>query len=246
MRGPTGERPGQQPPAEPDLVGDVEPVRVHHDRGVDALQGSVAGQDLLARVPLLGGRAEQHHPAGGRVARGHDLVQCEERADAGRRDDIVAAGVADAGQRVVLGADRDGRAGRVADLGPERRRHPVRAQLRLDAVPCQHLDQRRRAAVLLEGGLGMLVQPPHDLGELRLQPLCRPLDRGDGARRARRRRAARSRPAGGVRAARGSRAGQRLPPPGGLGDQVVEVGGAGRGGAAHAVHRMEQTGSGSR
>jgi hypothetical protein len=63
-----GEDPGQQTAAEPDLVGDVEPVRVHHDRGVDSLQGSVARQDLLAGVSLLGGRTEQHHPPGGRVA----------------------------------------------------------------------------------------------------------------------------------------------------------------------------------
>ena len=62
-------------------------------------------------------------------------------------DQVVAAGVADAGQRVVLGEQRHAGAARAAELGGEGRLEPVGA--RLDAQPAfaqRGYEQRRRLA----------------------------------------------------------------------------------------------------
>ncbi|GAA1177155.1 hypothetical protein GCM10009584_18290 [Ornithinimicrobium humiphilum] len=61
------EKVGQEAATEPHLVGQVVAVGVHHDRGVDVVEGAAAGHELLAGVALLGGRAEEHDPAGHRT-----------------------------------------------------------------------------------------------------------------------------------------------------------------------------------
>src|SRR5690606_669457 len=79
---------------------DVVRERVEHDHGIDVVEHTGAGELLLAAAALLGGGADQRqpaaealvHPGGG-----------EEPTDGGGADDVVAARVADPGQRVVLG-----------------------------------------------------------------------------------------------------------------------------------------------
>ena len=77
---------------------------VHHQRGVDAVERAPPRHQLLAAAALLGGRAEHAHAPGQLAA---ERRERERRADAGGRDQVVAAGVADLRQRVVLGEQRD-------------------------------------------------------------------------------------------------------------------------------------------
>ncbi|WP_431831702.1 hypothetical protein [Brachybacterium epidermidis] len=83
----------------------------------------------------------------------------------------MAAAVADAGQGVVLGENRDGRrVGRsgalAADLGADRRVQAVHAELGVDAVALEDPHDRGGGAVLLEGDLGMLGEVDHQVDEL--------------------------------------------------------------------------------
>ena len=85
-----------------------------HHRRVDAVERAFARHHLLAAEAFLRRRAEIAHAAG------QSPVQLRQRhrgAKARRRDDVVAAGMADAGQRVIFGEDRDGRAAVLAELG---------------------------------------------------------------------------------------------------------------------------------
>ena len=86
---------------------DLRPVRgVDHHRGVDALEQAIVDHDLLAGEILLRGRAYEHDLAAPLIAgRG----QGDRGADPGRGDQVVAAAVAQAAERVVFREDRDGR-----------------------------------------------------------------------------------------------------------------------------------------
>ena len=75
---------------------------VDHHRGVHVVEEAGVDQVDLAAAALLGGRAEQRH---GQVELVGDGGQPDGRAQRGRGDDVVAAGVAHVGQRVVLGAE---------------------------------------------------------------------------------------------------------------------------------------------
>ena len=136
-------------------AGDDDRIDHVHGRGMDHHGGvrvreraPLQEQDLAARVAdFFRGRAEdadgQPHVVGhfGRGERG---------ADRGRGDDVVAAGVADAGQAVIFGANRDvqrpaarprhERGGQVVHPGPdvetglvERLRQPSRGFLLFEA-----------------------------------------------------------------------------------------------------------------
>ena len=93
---------------------------VEEQRRVDALEQAVLDHELLAAAPLLGRRAEEHDLA-------RDLVgqrgQADRRADAARGHRVVAAAVAEPGQRVVLGED--------ARSAARRRRRPPRRVARI-------------------------------------------------------------------------------------------------------------------
>jgi hypothetical protein len=84
----------------------VEGRRMNHQRQVELVErAALEHQDLSAGVADLFGRsAENVH---GQIERVGDGGQPDCRADGGRRDDVVAAGVPDAGQAVVLGAQPD-------------------------------------------------------------------------------------------------------------------------------------------
>jgi hypothetical protein len=95
--------------------GDEIHVRgVDHHGGVGTREGAVAGHHFLAAMGLFGGGAEVAHGAGQTSA---ELGQGQRRAVADGGDDVVAAGMADAGQGVVFRQDRHGRSFAVAELG---------------------------------------------------------------------------------------------------------------------------------
>ena len=77
---------------------------VDHHRGVHAVEVAGVDQVDLAAAALLRGRAQQHD---GEVELVGDRGQPDGGAERRRGDDVVAAGVADVGQRVVLRAQRD-------------------------------------------------------------------------------------------------------------------------------------------
>ena len=136
-------------------AGGLEPVLgpgVDHHRGVGAVERAALEQEDLAPAALLGRRAEHRD-------RQPDVVghrgQGHARADGGGGDEVVAAGVAHAGQRVVLGADHDGQGART---GPSRAARWAGRRRR--ARPRSRPRRARRppgaaARVLLEAELGL-------------------------------------------------------------------------------------------
>lgn len=77
-----------------------------HEAGRGAVVRPRADEVQLPAAALLRGRAQQPHPAGltGRLER---VDEADEGGQAGGRDQVVPAGVADAGQRIVLGVEDD-------------------------------------------------------------------------------------------------------------------------------------------
>src|SRR3954470_2631534 len=75
-----------------------------HQRAVDVLEHALFDHDDLAAAALLGRCADDADPD-------TELIRNGRQRDTGpnrrRRNDVVAAGVADLWQRVVLGNDRD-------------------------------------------------------------------------------------------------------------------------------------------
>ena len=91
-------------PREHRRLGGVDRRRMHHERGVNPGEGAALQEQDLAAAALLGGRPDD---ADGQA----DVVRDPRRRDGGterdRRDDVVPARVAHAGQRVVLGTERE-------------------------------------------------------------------------------------------------------------------------------------------
>ena len=86
---------------------------MRHECRVDAVERTRTGQQLLSVAALLRGRAEEDYTAGhGPGVRASRGTEGEERPRGGRGDEVVAARVSDAGQRVVLGEEGDRRSGR--------------------------------------------------------------------------------------------------------------------------------------
>ena len=90
---------------------------MEHHGGVDAGEGPGLEELDLAPAALLGGRADELDRPDDGVALPR---QGEEGAERPRRDEVVPAGVADLGQRVVLGEDGDPRPRAAADAGADR------------------------------------------------------------------------------------------------------------------------------
>src|SRR2546427_202317 len=104
----------------------------------------------FAMIPWA--RAARERERAERHGQGHP------RACARGRDDVVAAGVADAGQRVVLGHDRDRRSGPSAvDRRAERRGEPAHGALDPGAVLGEELGEPRVRLLFLERELRMVV-----------------------------------------------------------------------------------------
>src|SRR5262252_8113895 len=87
---------------------------MHHHRGVATVERTLPCHDLLAAEAFLCRRAEVADAAGKPRA---ELGERDGSAKSAGRDDVVAAGVADAGQGVVFGEDRDVWTGVLAELG---------------------------------------------------------------------------------------------------------------------------------
>ena len=91
--------------------------RVDHHRRVDALEGALLGHEDLAAAPFLGRRAQDQHPPARLLG---ERGGGQPGPEPGGADDVVAAGVADDRQGVVLAQHRDRRA-RTTRPGPRTR-----------------------------------------------------------------------------------------------------------------------------
>ena len=155
---------------------------MQHHRGGDVVEHAGLQHQHLAAAGLLGGGAEQHDR---QVQLVGDLGQRQRRADRGRRDDVVPAGVSDAGQRVVLGADADDQRA-AAEVGAERGVQPAGRRGDLEAALG---DQRLRlgaAAVFGEGEFRFGVNRVRQLDQVATTSLDGVLDgrrRGGGGHR---------------------------------------------------------------
>ncbi len=105
MRGAAGVADGQGAEREGVEVGDLHRTGVDHHRGVHAVERAPVQQQRLPGAALLGRCAD--HPDGESEPVGVG-GEAERGAEAGGGDEVVAAGVAEAGQGVVLADDRDG------------------------------------------------------------------------------------------------------------------------------------------
>ena len=95
------------------MVIEIEVRGMDHHRRVHAFEGAGARHDLLAAKSLFRRRAEIAHAA--RKLRA-EFRQRHRRAEACGRDDVMPTGMADAGQRVVFGENRDHRSAVLAEF----------------------------------------------------------------------------------------------------------------------------------
>ena len=150
MRRHAGEHSPDPTHPEPGLVDDVVGVGVGLDRGVHAVEHAGHGQALLGGVTLLSRGGLQDDAAGQRAGlTALELCQREEGPHGVGAHDVVTAAVADAGQSVELGQDRDrAHAFLRSDLRPQGRIHPEDRLIRLDPVLSQHTSHSRDGVVL--------------------------------------------------------------------------------------------------
>ncbi len=134
-------------------VGDLDRAGVDHHRRVHPVEGPRLQQQRLARPAFLGRCAD--HPYGEPELLG---VRGEPEccAEAGGGDQVVPAGVPEAGQRVVLADECDGDRP-AAERRAERGGQAVRGCGDGVAVGAQQFGAPGGRAVLLEGGLGVGV-----------------------------------------------------------------------------------------
>ena len=126
--------------------------RVHHHRGVDAVEGAGLQHRDLAPAALLG-RGPEHPDREVEVI--GQVLQGQPGTDTGRDDHVVATGVSHPWQGVVLGADTDGqRAAPV--LGDERGRQVGDPGGDGEAGAVEHITALGRGPLLLEGQLGVI------------------------------------------------------------------------------------------
>src|SRR5262245_6053021 len=122
---------------------------MRHHRRVHAGEGATLEEQDLAAAALLGRGADDAHGQA-------DVVGDPGRRQAGshgeRRDHVVAAGVPDVGQGVVLGADRDVQRAR-AGAGDEGGRDVADAALHPEPGRVEGVGQPARGVLLLEGEL---------------------------------------------------------------------------------------------
>jgi hypothetical protein len=133
---------------------------VEHQRGVDVVEHARLGLGDLASAALLRGRAHDQH---GPLAPPQHGPCSERGSQSGGGDQIVAAGVPEAGQGVVLQQEGDGRP--VDASGPGGERGGQAGQLPLDgeALAFEFAAQQPGRPVLLEGVLRICVQGAGDL-----------------------------------------------------------------------------------
>ena len=149
------------------LALDVVPVAgVEQQRRVDAREQAVLDHLGLAAPPLLRRAAEEHDLAGQLVG---DRGERDRGADARRGHRVVAAAVTEAGQGVVLGEDPDPRAVAAATAAarrPDRGRRACPPASRPRTVPRELFGDPGRGLALLEGDLGIGVDPVRQVEDL--------------------------------------------------------------------------------
>jgi hypothetical protein len=138
-------------------VEDVPVEAVDHHGAVHVLKHPALDQLHLSAAALFGRRAD-HLDAAGRQRIPHRRQGCA-RSGARRRDDVVPARMPDAGQRVVLAQDGDGRARAGLDRGAKRGVDACHAPLDLEALRGEKIRQPPRRLDLLEAKLGVGVNP---------------------------------------------------------------------------------------
>src|SRR3989442_929984 len=132
---------------------------VDHHRGVYTSKHARLQQLHLSRAAFLRRRAD-HQDLTGEGQRPQRARQRRPRPGAGRGDDVVAAGVPDAGQRIVLAQDGDGGPGAAPGDGrPEGGQQAADPALDAHALLLEELGEPGVGFLLLEGELGMVVDP---------------------------------------------------------------------------------------
>ena len=137
-----------------------------HHRRVDAVERAFARDHLLAAETLLRGRAEITHAAGQTTPK---FRQRERRAQSRRRDDVVAAGMTHARQRIVFGEDRNRRT--FAEFGNISRLEAERFALHRQIMVLARSRQPRRRLEFLQRKLRLLMNRMRQREQLRLQGL---------------------------------------------------------------------------
>jgi hypothetical protein len=147
--------------------GDVVPIaRMEQEGRVESVEQAVLDHDRLAAATFLGRRAQEHDLA--RELAG-DRGQPDRRPDTGRGHRVVAAAVAQTGQRVVLGEDADPwrrPAPATAPDRPDRGRQRSGRVLDLVAVAAEGLGDPARGLDLPERRLGRRVDPVAEVEDL--------------------------------------------------------------------------------
>ena len=135
---------------------------VHHHRRVTPVEGAPFEHEDLAAAALLGRRAEHLHGDAEVVGQGG---QSQAGADRRRGDDVVPAGVTDAGEGVVLGADGDGQRPAAGGGDEGRRQVGTRPMSTVNPPALKGLGDPRDRLLLLEGQLGIGVEQVGQLDE---------------------------------------------------------------------------------
>ena len=142
--------------------------RMDHHRQVDVVEGAPADHELLAATPLFGGCAEDCDTTAERLG---DLGDGQPGTKTGGADDVVPAGVADTGKRVVLAQHGDRWAVVGAHPALEGGRHVVRPPFDGQTLVFEHAGEGVVGVVLFEVQFGIGVDRVRDLEQRRRQPI---------------------------------------------------------------------------
>ena len=156
-----------------ELLG-VDRRRVRHHREVLVGEPAALEQQDLPAAVLLGRRPDD---SDGETDLIGDPRRSQRGAERHRRDHVVAAGVADARQRIVLGAERDMERA-VSLTGPERGVQPAEGLLDREACVSQEPGAPGGRLLLLEREFGMCVDPVAQVHQRRAPVLDRFTCRG--------------------------------------------------------------------
>ena len=161
VSGPTGVRDLERLCGEDFGQKQVGRPRMDHQRAVDVVEDALLDHDDLAAAALLCRRADHADRDVERFGNGREG---DPGPDRGGRDDVVAAGMANFGQRVVLGDDRDVQ--RPGSVRAHERRLEIR-DVALDAETglLEPLDEPAAGHRFLEVELGIGLDPVRQADE---------------------------------------------------------------------------------
>ena len=151
--------------------------RVVEERRIEAPEQAVADHDPLPRPALLR-RGPEEHDLTGDLRR--DRRQGDRRAHPGCRHRVVPTAMPESGQRVVFGQDPDSWPGAglaAPEDPPDGGRQAAGGMVDGVAMPGDGLGDPGRGLALLEGGLGVGMDPMgqlEDLGPVGLDGRCDP------------------------------------------------------------------------